>query len=117
METPVFVFFDVSDNRLRNRVGDACKDYGLVRVQNSAFFGRISRNKREELCFRLREEIGKEKALLVLQPVCEKCIGNMFTIGGISDQPRDPDIQDEAPAAMPDWNSPIRPGSLPLTED
>lgn len=55
MEMQTLVLYDVEDDRARTRVSDACRDFGLQRIQYSCFRGRLSRNKREELQERLRE--------------------------------------------------------------
>jgi hypothetical protein len=53
MELSTLVLYDVEDDRARTRVAEACKDFGLERVQFSCFRGNLSRNKREELEERL----------------------------------------------------------------
>lgn len=55
MEMITLVLYDVEDDRARTRVSDACRDYGLQRIQYSCFRGRMSRNRREELKERLLE--------------------------------------------------------------
>lgn len=47
------VVFDISADKVRRKVGDICKDYGLYRLQWSAFEGPLTRNRREELWARL----------------------------------------------------------------
>ncbi|MGB9740039.1 MAG: CRISPR-associated endonuclease Cas2 [Chloroflexus aggregans] len=37
------VIYDIPDDRARQRVADACLDYGLQRIQYSAFAGNLSR--------------------------------------------------------------------------
>ena len=39
--------YDISDDRIRTKIADACLDYGLDRFQYSAFYGNISRNYQE----------------------------------------------------------------------
>lgn len=51
--------FDVPDDKARRRLGEMCKDYGLARFQWSAFEGRLSRNRREELSDRARRLLAK----------------------------------------------------------
>lgn len=55
MELQTLVIYEVEDDWARTRVSEACKDFGLVRVQYSCFRGQLSRNKREELLERMRE--------------------------------------------------------------
>ena len=41
----VWVIYDISENRIRSRVAKLCKNYGLFRVQKSAFLGDLNRNR------------------------------------------------------------------------
>jgi hypothetical protein len=45
----VVLIYDIENDRLRTRIADACMDYGLERIQFSAFFGKLNRNRRQEL--------------------------------------------------------------------
>lgn len=54
-ELITLVIYDVEDDRARTRVAEACKDFGLVRIQYSCFRGKLSQNKREELYERMRK--------------------------------------------------------------
>jgi CRISPR-associated protein Cas2 len=71
-ELRTFVIYDIVDDRLRTKIADACLDYGLRRVQYSAFAGPLSRNLREELFLRLRSVLGTQVGKILVQPVCEK---------------------------------------------
>ncbi len=55
MELQTLVIYDVEDDRARTRVAEACKDFGLLRIQYSCFRGKLSQNKREELYERMRK--------------------------------------------------------------
>lgn len=55
MELSTLVIYDIEDDRARTRVSEACKDFGLERLQYSCFRGTLSQNKREELYERLRQ--------------------------------------------------------------
>jgi CRISPR/Cas system-associated endoribonuclease Cas2 len=54
-ELTTLVIYDVEDNWARTRVSEACRDFGLERIQYSCFLGRLSQNKREELYERMRK--------------------------------------------------------------
>jgi hypothetical protein len=54
-EIVTMVIYDVEDDWARNRVSEACKDLGLVRIQYSCFRGKLSANMREELYERFRK--------------------------------------------------------------
>lgn len=68
----VFVFYDIPSDRIRNKVGTICKDYGLERIQFSGFAGLLNRNMREELFLRLKTLIEDREAKVLVLPVCEK---------------------------------------------
>jgi len=53
MELSTLVIYDIEDDRARTRVSEACKDFGLERLQFSCFRGKLTQNKREELRERL----------------------------------------------------------------
>ena len=65
------LIYDIENDRLRTRASDICLDYGLERIQFSAFFGKLNRNRREELALKLRGEMGEEPARIRIIPVCE----------------------------------------------
>jgi len=66
------VIYDIPDDKIRNKIGEACKDYGLERIQYSAFIGDINHNKREELRQRIRRTLGKKDGNIQIYPVCDK---------------------------------------------
>jgi len=66
------VIFDIPDDKIRNKIGNACKDYGLMRIQYSAFLGEINHNRRDELRQRLRRTLGKKPGNIQIYPLCEK---------------------------------------------
>jgi len=71
-EQGTIVIYDIQDDRTRTRVSEACLDYGLGRIQYSAFAGRLTRNKREELFLRLQATLEKRPGKILVQPICEK---------------------------------------------
>lgn len=40
--TRVLLFYDVQDNRTRNKIVETCEDYGLDREQYSVFMGELT---------------------------------------------------------------------------
>jgi CRISPR-associated protein Cas2 len=71
-ELLTFVIYDVVDDLVRGRVANACKDYGLQRIQYSAFSGALDATRRSELTTRLVDTLGKETGKILVLPVCEK---------------------------------------------
>lgn len=70
-----FVIYDIEDDRVRGRVANACKDYGLERVQYSAFRGSLDASRRGELSARLADTLGHDVGKILVIPVCEKDAG------------------------------------------
>ncbi len=66
------LIYDIPDDRLRAKVADICLDYGLDRIQYSAFLGEINHNRREELLQKIKRQIGPKEANVQLFPICDK---------------------------------------------
>lgn len=67
-----FVIYDIEDDRVRTRIANTCKDYGLERIQYSAFSGTLDATRRGELFIRLADTLGRDVGRILLLPVCEK---------------------------------------------
>lgn len=65
------LIYDIPDNTLRTRVSDICLDYGLHRIQYSAFFGELSRNRQEEIAQKIKRQAGKKIMSLHIFPMCD----------------------------------------------
>jgi CRISPR-associated protein Cas2 len=65
------VIYDIPDDRLRTKVADACLDYGLLRVQWSAFVGELNQTYQRELLLKLRSLVGKKAAKIRMLPINE----------------------------------------------
>jgi len=68
----VLLIYDIADDRVRYKVSEACKDYGLKREQYSAFVGELDASKREELFTRVRKLLGTKQGSIQLYNICEK---------------------------------------------
>jgi CRISPR-associated protein Cas2 len=79
-EVSVVLLYDIENDRLRTRTSDICLDYGLERIQFSAFFGKLNRNRRQELALRLRDELGDESGRIRIIPVCEQDLKDMWVL-------------------------------------
>jgi len=69
------VVYDIPDNRVRAKVADICLDYGLERIQYSAFFGELARSHQEELLMKVKKKAGKKEINVQVFPICEKDLG------------------------------------------
>lgn len=65
------VVYDISDDRTRAKVADLCLDYGLSRVQYSAFVGDLTRTHQDELLQKVRRRLGRLTGRVALFPLCE----------------------------------------------
>jgi len=68
----VLVIYDISEDKIRNRISEVCKDYGLSRIQWSAFLGKLSTNRREELYLKLNKTLKDNDGNIQLYPICSK---------------------------------------------
>ncbi|MBZ0304921.1 MAG: CRISPR-associated endonuclease Cas2 [Anaerolineae bacterium] len=62
----LLLIYDITNDRIRSKVACACEDYGLDRVQYSAFWGQLSRNLQEELMMRIDALLGDESGRVQL---------------------------------------------------
>lgn len=79
-EVSVLVLYDVENDRIRDKLADLCMDYGLVRIQFSAFLGKINRNRRQELSLRIRNLIGNQSARVRVIPIVEDAFKDMWIL-------------------------------------
>lgn len=66
------LIYDIPDDRIRTKIADVCLDYGLDRIQFSAFSGNISRNHQEELFLKVTNLLAKKAGKVQIVPVCGK---------------------------------------------
>lgn len=72
MMVNTLVIYDIVEDKVRNRVSEVCKDYGLERIQWSAFFGLTDRNRREEMMIKFRSTLGETEGSVQMYVICEK---------------------------------------------
>lgn len=58
----LLVIYDIPGDRARTRVADACLDYGLERIQFSAFAGPLGRVHQRELELKIKRVLDGEPA-------------------------------------------------------
>ncbi len=83
------VIYDIEEDRIRSKIFEACKDYGLTHIQYSAFFGELNHNRRDELKQRIKKTLGRMNGKILICPVCDKDLRLLVMInvepGGIPD--------------------------------
>lgn len=72
------VIYDIPDDNKRTKIADICLDYGLDRIQYSAFTGNLSRNHQQELFQRLKRTLASRPGKILLIPICEKDVQNQL---------------------------------------
>lgn len=83
-ETLLWVIYDITDDKTRNRVAKSCKGKGLYRVQKSAFLGTLNRNQLDELKMMCEDLIDSDMDSVYIFPMCEddfkkvKLLGQAF---------------------------------------
>ncbi len=66
------LIYDISHDGRRAKAADICKDFGLARIQYSAFLGQITHARQSELLQKLRRCLRDGDARIHLFPLCEK---------------------------------------------
>jgi len=82
----VWVIYDITDNRTRQKVSDRCKNYGLYRVQKSVFLGDLNTNDRESLGLECEELIDTEKDSVYVFPMDEQSFKKVQLLGQAFDK-------------------------------
>ena len=77
-ELRTLVIYDIENDKIRLRISETCLDYGLVRIQYSAFLGALNRNKREELFLKLTSILDDNAGKILLQPICHKDVKDVL---------------------------------------
>ncbi len=65
------LIYDIPDDRVRTKIADVCLDYGLQRIQYSAFMGELSRTHQEELILKVKKKLGRKTGNVQLFPLDE----------------------------------------------
>ena len=66
------LIYDIPDDRARLKVADACLDYGLQRIQYSAFCGELTRTHQRALFTEIKRRLGRKAGNIQLFPLDEK---------------------------------------------
>jgi len=62
--------YDISDDGKRTKIADVCLDYGLDRIQYSAFTGKLRITHQEELMLKIKKILGKKPGNVQLFTIC-----------------------------------------------
>ena len=75
------IIYDITDDNLRSLVAESLKDYGLTRIQYSAFIGSLRRDKLRSLIVDLKKLIGDAVENVQIYPLCDSCFRGRKEIG------------------------------------
>lgn len=76
----IYVFFDIYNKNLRNKISEKCKDYGLSKVQYYLFSGYLTKNRIEKMKSDITNILNNKKIMLLILPICNNCFKNIFVI-------------------------------------
>ncbi len=66
----LLLVYDIQNDKARTKIADACLDYGLDRIQFSAFLGWLLPTQQEELFLKVKKILGKKLGNIQMFPVC-----------------------------------------------
>ena len=66
------LIYDITHDGTRSKVADVCLDYGLARIQFSAFLGELTHAHQRELLLKIKQRLGDHGANIQLFPLDEK---------------------------------------------
>lgn len=75
------IIYDITDDEIRLKVAEACKEIGLARIQKSAFLGIIDSQKRKNLKIKLKRILGSGKGNIQFFTICEADMSTREIIG------------------------------------
>jgi len=82
----IWCIYDISNNKVRNKIVKLSKEYGLYRVQKSVFLGEINNNNLDEFQLKCAELIDEETDSVYIFPLCKKDFQNVITLGQAFDE-------------------------------
>jgi CRISPR-associated protein Cas2 len=62
--------YDIPDDGKRAKIADACLDYGLDRIQYSAFAGQLKLTHQDELMLKIKKILGRKAGNVQLFTLC-----------------------------------------------
>jgi len=82
----LWVIYDISEDKPRNMIARVLKEYGLYRVQKSAFLGEVNKNELDEITLRAKELIDEATDSVYIFPMCERDFKRVRLIGQAFDK-------------------------------
>ena len=86
LKEEILVAYDIVDTKIRNKVFESLKDYGLVPIQKSVFWGEVLKAERLAVERLMQDELDKEVDKVFIVKVSMMSLNNMFAIGYSSEE-------------------------------
>jgi CRISPR-associated protein Cas2 len=80
------VHSNIVNDKVRKKVSDSCKDYGLYRVQKSVFLGDLNSNQRDSLALECEELVDIDTDSVYIFPMDDKSFKQVKLIGQAFDK-------------------------------
>ena len=79
----VLIIYDIRDDKLRTKISDTLKDWGLERIQYSVFIGVLTAGERKMLEASLNQLLKTkgQKDSIVTISMCERCLHGVVALG------------------------------------
>ncbi len=68
----VWLIYDISKDKVRNKIVKLSQEYGLYRVQKSVFLGTIEKNRLDEIVLQSEKLIDEKTDSVYIFPMCKK---------------------------------------------
>ena len=68
----VWLSYDISKDKVRNKIVKLSQEYGLYRVQKSVFLGTIEKNRLDEIVLQSEKLIDEKTDSVYIFPMCKK---------------------------------------------
>ncbi len=102
------IAYDITEDNVRNDVGQFLLAKGLMRIQKSVYQGNLSKSELKEIKARIKEMIANATGTVNFFSQCKNCINRQDQLVSLSEQP------DEAPEPISKQNdAPEEPLELP----
>lgn len=82
----VWIIYDITSNKSRSAIAQACKNKGLFRVQKSAFLGSLNRNQIDELKMICEDRINADVDSVYIFPMCREDFRKVRLLGQAFDK-------------------------------
>lgn len=81
MSVLVWVIYDIVEDKIRTKVAKTCKQCGLVRVQKSAFLGKVKTSRFDELSEKCLDLINEDEDSVYLFPFSQDDFKRIKVLG------------------------------------